>query len=100
MVNILVTGANRGLGLELVRQCLERGDRLFAGCRKPEEASELRSLQAEMPERLSILRLDVTSETSLQQAQAIVEAETGRLDVLFNNAAIHFEDETIREASA
>ena len=100
MLNILVTGANRGIGLELVRQCLERGNRLFAGCRSPEEAGELRTLAAESPDRLTILRLAVTSETSLIQARAIVEAEAGRLDVLFNNAAVNSGDETILEVSA
>jgi len=95
MLNILVTGANRGLGLELVRQCLGRGDRLFAGCRSPEEAVELRALTADHPERLSILKLDVASEPSLVQAKTIVEAEAGRLDALFNNAAVNFGDETL-----
>ncbi len=100
MLNILITGANRGIGLELVKQCLGRGDRVFAGCRKPEEAGELRALLAETSGQLSIVRLDVTSESSLQQARANVEAEAGRLDALFNNAAVNFGDETLLAATA
>ena len=100
MLNILVTGANRGVGLELVRQCIKRGDRLFAGCRRPEEAGELRHLLADNPGRLSILKLDVTSEPTLVQARAVVEAEAGRLDVLFNNAAVNFGDETLLAVKA
>ena len=37
MNRILITGANRGLGLELTRLCAARGDRVFAGCRSPEQ---------------------------------------------------------------
>jgi NAD(P)-dependent dehydrogenase (short-subunit alcohol dehydrogenase family) len=38
MTYILITGANRGLGLALVELCLARGDHIFAGCRNPDQA--------------------------------------------------------------
>ena len=41
MLRILITGANRGIGLALTQQYLQRGERVFATCRQPAEAAEL-----------------------------------------------------------
>ena len=41
MARVVVTGSNRGIGLELVRQQLARGDQVYATCRNPETATEL-----------------------------------------------------------
>ena len=65
MKRVLISGANRGIGLELVRQCLARGDRVFAGCRQPGEAAELLTLAAAAPDRLTILALDITTESTI-----------------------------------
>ena len=70
MKRVLVTGANRGLGLELVRQCLERGDRVFAGCRQPAQAADLQSLAREHPAQLTVLTLDVTEQEILEVLKA------------------------------
>ena len=43
-MRIVITGANRGIGLELVRQCLARGDSVIATARNPQDARELQSL--------------------------------------------------------
>jgi NAD(P)-dependent dehydrogenase (short-subunit alcohol dehydrogenase family) len=98
--HVLVTGANRGLGLELARQCLKRGDYVFAGCRKPEQAAALQSLATIYEGRLTLLALDVTDEESLDACKEIVSARTDALDLLFNNAAIHPGDETLVALSA
>ena len=55
----LVTGANRGLGLALVRQLLARGDRVVATARHPGKATALNTLTGEYPGRLHVLPLDV-----------------------------------------
>jgi NAD(P)-dependent dehydrogenase (short-subunit alcohol dehydrogenase family) len=39
MQRVLITGANRGIGLEFTRHYLERGEQVFAGCRRPETAT-------------------------------------------------------------
>ena len=61
----LVTGANRGLGLEFVRQLLARGDRVVATCRHPGKATALNTLAGEHPGRLHVLPLDVSDPRSI-----------------------------------
>ena len=55
----LVTGANRGLGLEFVRQLLAAGDHVIATCRHPGRATALNTLTGEHPSRLHVLPLDL-----------------------------------------
>lgn len=86
MRRVLITGANRGIGLEFARQFLERGDRVFAGCRVPDAASELAGWQARYPGRLSLVTLDVADELIIAQARAIVAETTDALDLVINNA--------------
>ena len=92
----LVTGANRGLGLEFVRQLLARGDHVIAACRHPGKATELNRLAGEHPGRLHVLPLDVADEKSrnafarelplvLRQAQ---DDRTDGIDLLVNNAGV------------
>ena len=89
MQRVLITGANRGLGLEFTRQYLERGARVFAGCRRPAEASQLRTLQAAQPQRLSVVALDMADANSIQAGHATVRSQVDGLDVLINNAGIY-----------
>ncbi len=77
---VVVTGANRGLGLELVRHYAARGDDVWAGCRRPAAADELGELTDH------VLTLDVGSEDSIKQfAVAVGDAP---VDVLINNAGV------------
>ena len=89
MEHILITGANRGLGLEFTRQYLERGAHVFAGCRQPTAASSLHHLQARFSQRLSVVALDVANADAIRTAHDTVHAQTESLDVLINNAAIY-----------
>jgi NAD(P)-dependent dehydrogenase (short-subunit alcohol dehydrogenase family) len=88
MKRVLITGANRGLGLELTRQYLERGDQVFAAARQPESATDLQALQEQFPGKLTLLALDVTNEASLQAAHDAVATKAEGLDILINNAGI------------
>jgi NAD(P)-dependent dehydrogenase (short-subunit alcohol dehydrogenase family) len=63
----LVTGANRGLGLEFVRQLLARGERVVATCRHPGKAAALNTLAGGHPGRLRVLPLDVASPRSIAE---------------------------------
>jgi NAD(P)-dependent dehydrogenase (short-subunit alcohol dehydrogenase family) len=100
MKYVLITGANRGLGLGLVSSYLQRGEHVFAGCRNPEEANKLHDLQDENQDLLSLVRMDVTDESSLEAAYQVVRKETSHLDILYNNAAINLGDETILTVQA
>lgn len=87
----LVTGANRGIGLEFVRQLLARGDRVIAACRQPGKAAALNTLAGEHPGRLHVLPLDVAdpkSQAELARELLLVLGEAGRLDLLVNNAGV------------
>lgn len=77
---VLVTGANRGLGLEFSRQYSEAGWSVIGTARSPERADELNGLDVE------VLQLDVTDRDSIA---ALVESLDGRpIDLLINNAGI------------
>jgi len=86
---ILITGANRGIGLEFTRQYLRRGDRVFAACRDPQRASELYTLQPNYAGQLTIVPLDVADQASIDASYRLVAQEVSALDVLINNAAIY-----------
>ena len=83
-MRIVITGANRGIGLELVRQCLGRGDSVIATARDPRGASELQSLAGSSPE-LTVLACDVGDDESVRAFAANV---TGAIDALINNAGV------------
>lgn len=86
----LVTGANRGLGLEFARQLLARGDRVIAACRHPGKASALNALAGEYPGRLRMVPLDVAeprSHATLVRELPLL-TDDHPLDLLINNAGI------------
>ena len=92
-VHALVTGANRGLGLEFVRQLLARGHRVVATCRHPGRATALNALAGEHPGRLRVLPLDVSdarSRAELVRELPLLAGDDGpvRLDLLVNNAGV------------
>ena len=100
MKRVLISGANRGIGLELVRQCLDRGERVFAGCREPQEAAELKTLAATAPDQVTILALDVTAEATIDTAVERLQAAVSGLDLLFNNAGANFGGESLANLAA
>jgi NAD(P)-dependent dehydrogenase (short-subunit alcohol dehydrogenase family) len=93
MRQVLITGASRGIGLEFVRQCLQRGDRVFAACRRPDAVPLLDAVAALAPERLHKIALDITDQASIDASYAVVSQHTAHLDTLINNAGILLEDE-------
>ena len=79
MKTCLVTGASRGIGLELCRQLRQRGEEVIGACRKA--SAELRALDCRIVEGV-----EVTDSASLQRLAAELAGE--RIDVLVNNAGI------------
>lgn len=88
MDTILITGANRGIGLALTEECLKLGHSVIATARDLSKATELAALQEKFPNRLALHSLEVTSEASV----AKLAAEVSKVDVLVNNAAVFPED--------
>jgi NAD(P)-dependent dehydrogenase (short-subunit alcohol dehydrogenase family) len=80
-MRIVVTGANRGIGLELVRQLKARGDEVHACAREPEKATELRTLG------VRVHQLDVRDANSVRALKASLGDQP--VDVLFNVAGVN-----------
>jgi len=95
---VLVTGADRGLGLALCAELLKRGWQVFAG-QYMLEWHELADLKNEYSETLHLILLDVSSMDSVKAATETVKSYTDHLDVLISNAGVTSETiyATIRE---
>ena len=87
----IVTGANRGIGLEVVHQLARRGMRVVLGARDAEKGEA--AAQMLTGEGLTVIphQLDVTDQHSIDRLLADVNDQFGRLDVLVNNAAILYD---------
>ncbi len=84
MSNVLITGANRGIGLELAKQYAADGDRVFAFCRSPQSAEALRALPAGSGGRVTVHPMDVGDEDSIRAAAKSLGDQP--VDILINNA--------------
>ena len=88
MNKVVVTGADRNIGLEMCREFLKKGWFVFAG-KFLMELSYLDKLQAEYPGQMVIVKLDTASTESIQAAAAEVAKHTKVVDMVVHNAA-HF----------
>ena len=82
----LITGANRGIGLEFTRQYLEMGWNVIATARKPGKADQLIDLKEKYPDHLTIQQLDVTDHERIDELA--LELKSVPIDLLLNNAGI------------
>ncbi|HAX90713.1 MAG TPA: short-chain dehydrogenase [Rhodospirillaceae bacterium] len=85
MPTILITGANRGIGLALTQSYLSRGDDVIATCRAPEKATALQAL-SKQHSGLTILPLEVTDPDSI--AHLVATLGNRPIDILINNAGV------------
>lgn len=83
--NVFITGANRGIGLELTRQYLAAGEKVFASARDP-SIEGLSRLTERYPDNLKIVMLDVTDESNIQTVAGSLEGTS--IDLLINNAGL------------
>jgi NAD(P)-dependent dehydrogenase (short-subunit alcohol dehydrogenase family) len=94
---VLVTGANRGLGREVVRQVVEAGDVALLSARNVDQAREQADLEEQAAAaaghggRVEVVPLDVADPASVAQAARQVGERHGRVDAVVNNAAIHYD---------
>ncbi len=86
MKTILVTGANRGLGLEFTRQYLDAGQRVIATARDLQKAGALQDLARRFPATLTLQTLDVTDAQSRLQLAKSLDGQP--IHLLVNNAGV------------
>jgi NAD(P)-dependent dehydrogenase (short-subunit alcohol dehydrogenase family) len=86
MATILITGANRGLGLEFTRQYLAEGDAVVAATRNPGAAHRLRQLERDSKGRLTVVEADVADTASVRRAAA--GTSQSAIDILINCAGV------------
>jgi NAD(P)-dependent dehydrogenase (short-subunit alcohol dehydrogenase family) len=87
----LVTGANRGIGLEVCRQLAQRGYVAVLGAREPEKGERAAAHLREQDLDVRACQLDVSDPASVEAASGWIEAELGRVDAVVNNAAILYD---------
>ena len=86
---VLITGANKGIGLETARQLAQAGYHIFLGCRDKQRGDEAVSLlHNEGLTDVDLILIDVVNEQSVQQAHDEMAKRIDHLDVLINNAGI------------
>ena len=82
MPTVLITGANRGLGLEFTKQYAMEGWQIFACCRNPSTAKDLAAIKG----KISIHRLDMLDDSQIRQLSQELSGQA--IDVLINNAGV------------
>ena len=98
MATVLITGTNRGIGLEFVKQFLAREDTVLATCRDMGSATELRQLKNDTS-KLHIFELDVSSQKSMEDLTLQLAGHA--IDIFINNAGVYGpRDSTFGKVSA
>ena len=87
MKTVLITGSNRGIGLEFAHQYASGGWRVFACCRKPAAADALNRLANQYPERIQVYALDVADHRQIEQLSQTLAGQP--VDLLINNAGVY-----------
>ena len=89
MKTALITGANKGIGLEAAKQLLQEGFYLYIGSRDLQNGRQaVEGLKSEGLDKVEAVQLDVTDDESVKTARAEIGKQTEVLDVLINNAGI------------
>jgi len=99
-MRILITGANRGLGLEFTRQYLQRGARVIATTRHANRAAALNHLAGEFPGHLTVLPLDAANAASIDELVRELSVLGVSIDLLIANAGVLISGERLGELSA
>ncbi|MEC0267270.1 SDR family oxidoreductase [Paenibacillus anseongense] len=87
-MNIVITGANRGLGYELTLAAVQRGHKVIAGNRSPQEEGNLLELASRFPGQIKTVQLDVCDEESIARLAETLRAGNQTVDAVINNAGI------------
>ncbi|MFC5452748.1 SDR family oxidoreductase [Paenibacillus aestuarii] len=87
-MNIVITGANRGLGYELTRAAVQRGHKVIAGTRSLQSERKLLELSELYPGQVVAVELDVTQEEQISRLAQKLQNEQLTVDAVINNAGI------------
>jgi len=90
-MNVLITGASRGIGLEFVRYCMQKNWRVFACCRHPQQADSLLNTAKLANGRVSVHVVDMEEQATIQALA--YELRNEAIDMLINNAGIYGSDD-------
>ena len=88
----LVTGGNRGIGYDLVKQLAQKGFKVILASRDPDMGHEATQKLKESNLDVSLLVMDVNNQESIRQAAITVNERYGKLDVLINNAGVYLDE--------
>src|SRR6185503_5880923 len=94
----VVTGANRGIGLETCRQLAAAGLKVILTARDEVKGRSAAEKLSKKNQGVQFYPLDVTSEESIHSLAKFIEQEFGKLDVLVNNAGISFSNKSVSSA--
>jgi NAD(P)-dependent dehydrogenase (short-subunit alcohol dehydrogenase family) len=87
-MKIVLTGANRGLGIHLAKTAVERGHTVLAGVRSVVEDSPINRLKKQFPDNVYTYFLDVTNEESIAKAAELAANAVDSIDGIINNAGV------------
>src|SRR2546423_1469575 len=87
MKTVLVTGANRGIGLEFVKQYVASSFRVIACCRDPQSATSLMQLVEANPAKIILMQIDMSNFAEIEHLGKKLEDEA--IDILINNAGLY-----------
>lgn len=84
----LVTGANKGIGFETVRQLADQNIKVLIGARNEQEGKNAEGVLRGESLDVTFVKLDISDSQDIENIKAYIETEYGRLDILINNAAV------------
>jgi NAD(P)-dependent dehydrogenase (short-subunit alcohol dehydrogenase family) len=100
MKTALVTGANKGIGLEVVRQLLNRNFNVILTARNRDKGLRAIEKLKNRDEKLLFVQMDVGNEDSIKKAAKEVQSKNIKIDVIVNNAGVLLDSESINEVSS